>query len=465
MLLTHIAYAQTGGHWLDVFAQPNGVKGSVYAMVHDAHGNLIVGGSFEQVGEVLARNIAMWNGQRWMPVGEGFNGTVFALTLSETGQLYAGGNFTEGNGNPISRIARWDGTNWHALGNGVSNFIASNPAAVYAMAFNEAGVLFVGGDFSRAGSGEASGIATWDGSTWQEFGSGVRGFGCLDLRLDNVYAVHFDKDNNLVIGGLFEEAGSITANGIARWVDDTWQALGDGVKVSRCGSVRTITSYEGALYIGGSFSLNANEDVTDLAMWDGVAWQSLGQGVGGNPASVQILHAHATGLFVGGRFSEAGSTPANSVAKWMGGTWTSLGDGVGNGTTQLYAIESNGSLVYVGGEFVRTAGGVPVEGLGLWEITSGTSVELLPRSETTISVYPHPIEGRGTIELAQDEAGWYTVQITNLLGQVMFEQQRWRHVGQSWLFNWPEETYPSGIYVLCVYSPQRKHERLIVLID
>jgi hypothetical protein len=69
---------------------------------------------------------------------------VQALAASGT-NLYAGGQFTAAGGVAANYIAKWDGSAWSALGSGTDG-------AVLALAADGAGHLFVGGDFSLAGT-------------------------------------------------------------------------------------------------------------------------------------------------------------------------------------------------------------------------------------------------------------------------------------------------------------------------
>ena len=68
----------TGDHWdsLDGGVSKDGKKGIVYslAVFDDGSGDgpaLFVGGSFKMAGDVLANNIAKWDGKKWSPLGSG----------------------------------------------------------------------------------------------------------------------------------------------------------------------------------------------------------------------------------------------------------------------------------------------------------------------------------------------------------------------------------------------------------
>src|SRR5207247_2016735 len=114
----HSAIAQTfsDANWTSMGGLP-GANGPVSAAVVDGSGNLYIGGSFTNVGDVVAINIAKWNGSSWSALGSGMNGSVSALGMLGN-DLYAGGEFTTAGGSAANFIAKWDGSNWTALGSG-----------------------------------------------------------------------------------------------------------------------------------------------------------------------------------------------------------------------------------------------------------------------------------------------------------------------------------------------------------
>ena len=105
-----------GTDWAIISDQMGGEAPGVRAMIVDKNGYLYIGGDFDSVGGVPARNIAYWDGSSWHPLGDGVNKPVEALALHPNGELYAVGSFTQAGGLPVSCAARWDGEAWHALG-------------------------------------------------------------------------------------------------------------------------------------------------------------------------------------------------------------------------------------------------------------------------------------------------------------------------------------------------------------
>ncbi len=107
-------------NWISMNPGIPGADGPVNAAVADGSGNLYVGGLFTVVGDVVANDIAKWDGTRWTALSSGMNGRVAALAVSGT-KLYAGGYFTTAGGSPANYIALWDGSSWTTLGSGLNS--------------------------------------------------------------------------------------------------------------------------------------------------------------------------------------------------------------------------------------------------------------------------------------------------------------------------------------------------------
>jgi len=104
-----------GTDWFTITDQLEGEAPAVFDMVVDGNGHLYIGGSFESVGGIPARNIAFWDGSTWHALGDGVNKQLYALALDPGGELYAVGLYTEAGSLPAQHVACWDGERWHAL--------------------------------------------------------------------------------------------------------------------------------------------------------------------------------------------------------------------------------------------------------------------------------------------------------------------------------------------------------------
>jgi hypothetical protein len=105
---------------------------------------------------VQVSNIAKWNGSTWSSLGSldiPYNMIPGVCALAVSGNnLYVGGWFTNVGGMSATNIAKWDGGTWSALGSGMND-------VVLALAVDEADHLFVGGNFTLAGTNVSPHIA------------------------------------------------------------------------------------------------------------------------------------------------------------------------------------------------------------------------------------------------------------------------------------------------------------------
>ncbi|HUS17273.1 MAG TPA: S-layer homology domain-containing protein [Chloroflexia bacterium] len=178
----------------------SGVNGDVLTIAVSGS-SIYVGGFFSTAGGVPARDIARWDGSTWSALGSGADYYVQALALSGS-NLYVAGQFTHAGGIAANHIARWDGAAWSTLGSGLDH-------NVFALAVI-GDALYAGGRFSNAGGTPASRVAGWNGTTWFDLAGGVTYPGQTPI----VYALA-PSGTNLYVGGNFTTAGSIPAANIA----------------------------------------------------------------------------------------------------------------------------------------------------------------------------------------------------------------------------------------------------------
>ena len=302
----NVARWTSANGWESLGAGTNGV---VNALALGADGSLYVGGSFTTVGSTSASNVAKYtNGSGWQPLAGGVGGAVLAMTTVGN-TLYAGGAFVKAGSLTANNIAQWDGA-WAALRDSNTQAVGTNNE-IRSLAADEAGNLYVGGNFGSAGGNSASRIAQWNGSQWSGLGEGTSGF---------VQAIVV-TDQYVYAGGNFTIAGSQTVNRIARWdrSASTWSALNNGLS----NSVNALVAEGAFLYAGGQFrnALNSGSDniiVNNVVRWsEGRGWEPLGESTNvGVDNVVNALSLKGTELRVGGRFETAGNQPTQNLATW-----------------------------------------------------------------------------------------------------------------------------------------------------
>lgn len=242
-----------GTQWKDDLGDMNNIVTSLAVY----NNMLYVGGYFTSADGTPANYIAKTNGDNWFTVGAGVGGTqgqIMALGVYNN-QLIAGGFFTTAGGSPASHIASWNGSTWSPVGTGISGI-------VYALTTYN-GNLIAGGLFTAAGGNSANHIASWNGSTWSPLGIGMSGTYYQYVLTLGTY------NNNLIAGGYFTHAGGVLTNGIASWNGSTWSSLSTGLTYpANVYGAHAQCLYENNLVVGGLFTNAGGTSAAYLAMWN-----------------------------------------------------------------------------------------------------------------------------------------------------------------------------------------------------
>lgn len=346
-----------------------------------AHGTHIFAvGPFEKIGGTTARGIAQWDGERWSRVGSGpgpqrdnfddpVQGEVRAAAIYQ-GDLIIAGTFDTVDGVPARNIARWDGAAWHALDEGMqveSSF--DYEQGVYALAV-DGDLLYAGGQFIAAGTVDAAHVAVWNGTAWDNLGSGIDADGQYGQRRITTLAA---GNGRLYAGGIFSGAGGQDASNIALWNGTAWRALGDGLASNLNVEVRTLLYLDNTLYAGGRFTYAGGEQIYNLARYRDNAWSPVPQTALNEFDGVNALVAHPQGGFMmAGSFTRISDVLVHNVAHYHNGAWFALGYGLTStdtgtqpGRVHALATDASGN-VYAGGFFV-TANGITVNNIAVWD--------------------------------------------------------------------------------------------------
>ncbi|MCU0866658.1 MAG: hypothetical protein MUC36_22975 [Planctomycetes bacterium] len=361
-----------------------GTDGRVSAMVRwdpDGAGPLgeriVVGGSFTAVGNVAARNLAVFDPQTgaWSTLGGGCDGRVQAMVVLPNGDLVIGGGFTVAGTTVVSGIARWDGVAWRPFGSGMVELTTG--AVVYALAVLPNGELVAGGNFSFAGGTIANGIARWDGSAWQGYlvgfalsrtvyslavlpdGSLVAGgFNVLSRwngtfweplgSLSGIaYALVVTPGGTLIAGGMFTSSGQPR---VAAWNGTTWTQVGPGLN----SVVRALANGPGGtLLAGGDFQLAGGANARRVASWDGTSWSQVGPGLSDSVHT--LLPTAGNTVWAGGDFQAEGLLGGNRLSRWTGSAWEAVGSGIDRAVRSVVALD--GDEFAIAGPFTRIGSG------------------------------------------------------------------------------------------------------------
>ena len=317
------------GTWDTQFGLPfPGVAGDVYALAIDGNGNVYVGGRFSAVGgvNINVSNVARYNPNSgtWDNLGGGVTSSgggfaaVYALAVSGN-DVYVGGIFNQAGGSSgFNNVARYDGSGWSRLGTPAQNGVFGQ---VYALAVDGQGRVYVGGQFTQAGGSSGfNNVARYDGSTWDNLGGGVTssGGGFVVVRALAV------SGNDVYVGGQFTQAGSVSANNVARFNVGTnsWRALGTGTQSGVGGVVNALAVSGNDVYVGGFFNLAFTDGsvvfANNVALFSAGSWRALGTGTqNGVDREVRALAVSGNDVYVGGFFNRAGGVPSTFIARFI----------------------------------------------------------------------------------------------------------------------------------------------------
>lgn len=394
----------------------NGVDSAVRALTLYT-GVLAVGGDFRQAGPELSIGLAFldtstlqFTSTDSLSVDNAETATVHAIEELD-GALYVGGRFNSV-GSVIARnIAQWDGSAWRGLGMGPENGVDGRVRDLMADGEN----MMVAGEFLRAGVREAVGLAEWTTATdsWRQLvvptqglrgsawavarfdgdlivGGPITGAGFTDVKgaiglrggswvvlrgdLEGSVATLSVHNGALFAAGEFSGAAGVSLFSMAIWNGDVWSAVAmDAGGAGPTGRVFSLAIDGPMLYVGGDFLAAGGTSVGRIARWNGATaqWDTLGRGLDG---PVHAIVVGRGGIWVGGRFNAAGEETASNVARYTTSTglWRSLGNGLDEGVTgTVRALALFDSTLYVGGDFTIRRGSLDIENLAAYNTTTG----------------------------------------------------------------------------------------------
>lgn len=283
------------------------------------------------------------------------------------GDLVAGGSFTsDPTGSVTYRIARWAGNGWQPYAEQ-----PDGPVKALAVMRDQ---LIVGGEFENVGSMPANHLAAWDGTHWSTLRDGANG---------PIYALHVRSDYILYVGGAFTEVDGIRMHGVAQWSAGQWSVVGGGLD----GQVNALADFQGSLIAGGDFHMSKTDPYEiNLARLVNDEWRSIARGIDG---SISTLLVWNRALVAGGDFLRIDFvTPAHRLAVLRSSTWSTLGFGFGDlaglDGTAVRTLAIHKGVLIAAGSFtladLKTASFVAqFDGTNWWAVGAGTngSVETL----------------------------------------------------------------------------------------
>ncbi len=479
-----------------------GVNGKISSAVV-YNGSLIIAGQFSVAGNIMAKNIAAWNGSTWASLGEGLDGNVYDFAVSELfvydNKLIATGWFTASGTTPLKYIAAWDGSSWSALGGGLSRpatalavyngrLVVNNfeiggissigawdgtswarldtgnwawdeyPAEIHALVVFD-GLLWAGGQFDTANGLPARNIAVWNDTVWSTAAYGLNG----SVNAFSIYG------SELVAAGRITLVDSVMTWGFARWNGTSWSAVGMSQYYPTCvatfndslfayidnigtfvwnGSTWSHVSPKDELRIRGMFVYNnqllgmARSSPHPLVSWSGSSWvpfESYGMGFS---APISCYQVYDGKLYAGGAFTSINGVNASHIAQWDGNNWSGVGKGM-NG--QIYSMTIYNNQLIAGGVF-DSAGGVAARNIAAWDGSTWSPVASGPTDDTALIPEGFALQVYGNNLIMAGEAD---IDIGDSILICSWNGSVWTSLGR---FRDPNYNGIAGIYALTVHD-------------
>jgi hypothetical protein len=201
-----------------------------------------------------------------------------------------------------SSIFEWQNGRWDEIASttpGVAGTLWCSAPIVRLSEYQ--GDLVAYGGFDAIGGALAKGIARWNGSSWQAFGSGPSG----QLFPFTGGAVVGDR---LIVPTFADSQDGLVNSMLETWDGTSWSVL-PGIR----GNITCIAGIGGVLYVGGVLELDGVAGKVSVASWGGLQWTTFGSGLGGPPTAIV---EHDGAIYFGGGFSTAGDKSSFGVARW-----------------------------------------------------------------------------------------------------------------------------------------------------
>jgi trimeric autotransporter adhesin len=306
--------------------------------------------------------------QHWAGLGK-FNHGVASLSAdSISDELYIIGGYSQFNSDTLGGIGRWNGNIMKSFGCGVGWDCNTPiiPASFYPnvnaiVRYNND--IYVTGYFYIAGNITVNSLARWDGFSWNNIGTGLKG---TDGSIGSGLALKV-INNELYVCGDFDCVAGISANCIAKFNGTIWSSVNNFPRISIAGSANRIYDvvfFNNELYVCGNF-YNSSLGIYNIIKWDGVNWVSVGNGIRGSVIDVNNMLIYKNKLVVAGRFSKSDhiNNPGENIGYWDGNQWSELGSGTDG---MIWDIKVFNNDLYACGAF-QHAGNIVAEELAKWD--------------------------------------------------------------------------------------------------
>lgn len=358
---------------------------------------LIVGGSFDVLGDVLTKaSLLSISDGSWRPLTRFSavpDGAVLAIKAFDPDgaglqaeKLFVGGRFATIANRAASAFATWDGREWQSVGE-FSSGSAVNVMEIY----DDDGDgprppgLIVGGRFATVDGVQYGNIARLGAEGWTPLGSGLQLPQPAPDGVSAMSVVDLDgpgpQQASLLVASDAQTVNGLGSATIAAWDGDGWTPMGTGAPLRVVGF--GVFAQDGApprvIAVGANGA---------LSLWNGSAWQSWASTTGSIRFATMIDEdgngPMPAGLLIGGNFGTvAGTWAYPGLARYNGQSWSAVTVGNENNrafTAGMIDLDGPGpdpARPVLAGEFSNSGGAL--HSLAVMHVDSGglTTFELM----------------------------------------------------------------------------------------
>jgi hypothetical protein len=242
-----ISHYLGNSNW-ESFGNPAG-----YCAIETIDDKLFAIGNFDSIGNKPLKNMAVWDGISWEPIGDSTTSNSFNVSFIGEIEKYNSNYVLGGNidSPPFKEIMQWDGTNWTALGNGIPGDAWVNCIKSYK------GILYIGGYFNEPGFPNF--LVAWDGQNF------FKPFPDVNF-LDQVWDLEVINEE-LYILGMIELSVPTVTYGLTKFDGDSLCVFG-GSSIYNTPGARQILELNDELYVTAN-KLMLDDTVNYIARWNG----------------------------------------------------------------------------------------------------------------------------------------------------------------------------------------------------
>ena len=331
-----------------------GFNNTTNAIAVETDGQIVVGGSFTSVNGTTANEIARLNASGTLDttfitnIGTGFNTnrTVNSLALQTDGRIVVGGNFTTFNGVAHPALVRLNDTGTFDTG----FTLAVNPGIIEALQIQTDGRIIAAGQGSFFGAGNLRrhvARVNADGSLDLSFNAGTASNGTT------LTSLALQPDGTIFVVGTFTAFNNIVRSSLVKLNADGSVNLAFAPVIGASATVNAIlVQADNKILIGGDFS-GVNESFREKIARlnaDGTTDVTFNPGVGTGGFTVVL----AIAVQMDGKIIVSGS-PNDIVRLNSDGSPDATFNASSNGTVNAVAIQPDGRII-IGGLFTNVNG-------------------------------------------------------------------------------------------------------------